>query len=99
MNDIKNQLSAKVSELFGIEYHYTISDVDFCRGGKAAEDGSRDRRESFAAAVDSVCSDLKDTLMAIFMHREENTYKVARRINDLNRLVRKLVQLRSQLAE
>ena len=99
MNDIKNQLSAKVSELFGIEYHYTISDVDFFRGGKAAEDGSRDLRESFAAAVDSVCSDLKDTLMAIFMHREENTYKVARRINDLNRLVRKLVQLRSQLAE
>ena len=37
--------------------------------------------------------------MAIFMHREENTYEVARRINDLNRLVRKLVQLRSQLAE
>ena len=56
-------------------------------------------RESFAAAVDGVCSDLKDTLMAIFMHREENTYKVARRINDLNRLVRKLVQLRSRLAE
>ena len=98
MNDIKNRLSAKVSELFGIEYHYNISDVDFFRGGKAADDGSRDLRESFAAAVDGLCSELKDTLMAIFMHREENTYKVARRINDLNRLVRKLVQLRSELA-
>ena len=30
--------------------------------------------------------------MAIFMHREGNTYKVARRINDLNQLVRKLVR-------
>ena len=99
MNDIKNRLSAKVSELFGIEYHYNISDVDFFRGGKAADDGSRDLRESFRAAVDGLCSELKDTLMAIFMHREENTYKVARRINDLNRLVRKLVQLRSELAE
>ena len=98
MNDIKNRLSAKVSELFGIEYHYNISDVDFFRGGKAADDGSRDLRESFRAAVDGLCSELKDTLMAIFMHREENTYKVARRINDLNRLVRKLVQLRSELA-
>ena len=49
--------------------------------------------------VCGLCSDLKDTLMAIFMHREENTYKVARRINDLNRLVRKLVKLRSELAE
>ena len=64
-----------------------------------ADDGSRDLRESFAAAVDGLCSELKDTLMAIFMHREENTYKVARRINDLNRLVRKLVKLRSELAE
>ena len=99
MNDIKNRLSAKVSELFGIEYHYNISDVDFFRGGKAADDGSRDLRESFRAAVDGLCSELKDTLMAIFMHREENTYKVARRINDLNRLVRKLVKLRSELAE
>ena len=99
MNDIKNRLSARVSELFGIEYHYNISQVDFFRGGKVADDGSRDLRESFAAAVDGLCSELKDTLMAIFMHREENTYKVARRINDLNRLVRKLVKLRSELAE
>ena len=99
MNDIKHRLSAKVSELFGIEYHYNISEVDFFRGGKVTDDGGRDLRESFAAAVDCVCSELKDTLMAIFMHREENTYKVARRINDLNRLVRKLVKLRSELAE
>ena len=99
MNDIKNRLSARVSELFGIEYHYNISQVDFFRGGKVADDGSRDLRESFAAAVDGLCTELKDTLMAIFMHREENTYKVARRINDLNRLVRKLVKLRSELAE
>ncbi|MBQ4649327.1 MAG: dynamin family protein [Firmicutes bacterium] len=99
MNDIKNQLSAKVSELFGIEYHYNISTVDFFRGGVACEDGSRDLRESFTAAVGELCADLKETLMAIFMHREENAYKVARRINDLNRLVRKLVQLRGELAE
>ena len=99
MNDIKNRLSARVSELFGIEYHYNISQVDFFRGGKVADDGSRDLRESFAAAVDGLCRELKDTLMAIFMHREENTYKVARRINDLNRLVRKLVKLSSELAE
>jgi len=28
------------------------------------------------------------------MHREENAYKVVRRINDLNRLVQKLVKMR-----
>ena len=99
MNDIKNQLSAKVSQLFGIEYHYNISTVDFFRGGQVAEDGSRDLRESFSSAVAELCTELKETLMAIFMHREENAYTVARRINDLNRLVRKLVHLRTELAE
>ncbi len=99
MNDIKNRLSTKVSELFVIEYHYDISKVDFFRGGQIAEDGSRDLRRDFNDAVDKLCSELKDTLMAIFMHREENTYKIARRINDLNRLVRRLVRLRNELAE
>ena len=99
MNDIKNQLSQKVSELFRIEYHYEITTVDFFRGGKDDGEGGRDLRESFASAVDKLCSDLNETLNTIFMHREENAYKVCRRINDLNRLVRKLVKLRTELAD
>ena len=99
MNDIKNRLSAKVSDMFGIEYHYTISSVDFFRGGEVAEDGSRDLRGSFKKAVDDVCEELNKTLNTIFMHREENTYVVIRRVNDLNRLVHKLVRLRRELAD
>lgn len=98
MNDIKNRLSEKVSDMFGINYHYTISSVDFFRGGEVAEDGSRDLRGSFKDAVDALCDELAKTLNTIFMHREENTYVVIRRVNDLNRLVHKLVQLRSELA-
>lgn len=97
MNDIKNSLSAKVSDMFGIEYHYNISSVDFFRGGEVAEDGSRDLRGSFAKAVDELCEELNKTLNTIFMHREENTYVVIRRVNDLNRLVHKLVRLRREL--
>lgn len=99
MNDIKNSLSAKVSDMFGIEYHYNISSVDFFRGGEVADDGSRDLRGSFKKAVDDVCEDLNTTLNTIFMHREENTYVVIRRVNDLNRLVHKLVRLRRELAD
>lgn len=99
MNDIKNKLSARVSEMFGIEYHYEISTVDFFRGGKVSEDGSRDLRESFAKAVDGLCEDLNQTLNTIFMHHEENTYVVCRRVNDLNRLLRKLVNMRKELAD
>ena len=99
MNDIKNSLSAKVSDMFGIDYHYTIDKVDFFRGGEVAEDGSRDLRASFKAAVDEVCDDLAKTLNTIFMHREENTYVVVRRVNDLNRLVHKLVKVKRELSE
>ena len=99
MNDIKNRLSAKVSDMFGVEYHYTISSVDFFRGGEVAEDGSRDLRGSFKKAVDDVCEELNKTLNTIFMHREENTYVVIRRVNDLNRLVHKLVRRRQKPAD
>ena len=84
MNDIKNRLSAKVSDMFG---------------GEVPEDGSRDLRGSFKKAVDDVCEELNKTLNTIFMHREENTYVVIRRVNDLNRLVHKLVRLRREPAD
>ena len=44
----------------------------------------------------ALCETLNATLNTIFMHREENSYKVARRINDLNRLVRRLVKMRDE---
>ena len=44
--------------------------------------------------VEALCNSLDSTLNTIFMHREENAYKVVRRINDLNRLVQKLVKMR-----
>ena len=98
-NDIKNRLSMKVSEMFGIEYHYKISTVDFFRGGTVAEDGSRDLRASFAAAVDDLCEELNRTLNTIFMHHEENTYVVCRRVNDLNRLLHQLLRMRTELED
>ncbi len=83
-NDVKNRLTAKVKELFGIEYHYNIEKVS----GRAADD--------LVAEVDEICNALNETLNSVFMHREENTYVVARRINALNRLVRKLVKMRDE---
>lgn len=97
LNDIKNGLSVKINELFGIEYHYNISTVDFFRGGKVNEDGSRDLTEDFIKAVDEVCDELKATLSAIFMYREDNTYTITKRIYDVNKLTRRLIRLRTEL--
>lgn len=90
INDVKNRLTAKVKELFGIDYHYDIADIE---GETAVAAGN------VSGQVDEICSSLNKTLNAIFMHREENTYVVARRINDLNRLVRKLVKMRDEKIE
>ena len=87
-NDVKNRLTAKVKELFFIDYHYEIERVS----GQTAVEGEDD----LVARVDNICNNLNETLNTVFMHREENTYVVARRINNLNRLVRKLVQMRDE---
>lgn len=47
--------------------------------------------------VEILCCELKDTLNAIFMYREENAYVVIRRIEDLNKLVRHLRSLRVKI--
>lgn len=86
-NDVKNRLARKVKELFNIEYHYEIEDI--LEEKAEAADGD------LVSEVDAICTNLDETLNKIFMHREWNTYVVAHRINDLNRLVRRLVQLRS----
>lgn len=88
INDVKNRLTAKVKELFGIDYHYAIEKVS----GNIEIKGEDD----LIALVDSICNSLNETLNAVFMHREENTYIVAKRINNLNRLVRKLVKMRDE---
>ena len=87
-NDVKNRLTAKVKELFYIDYHYEIERVS----GETAVEGEDD----LVARVDNICNNLHETLNTVFMHREENTYVVARRINNLNRLVRKLVKMRDE---
>jgi len=89
INTVKNMLSEEVRKLFGIEYHYNIEDVTE-HGEKIS--GSDD----IQLRVKELCDSLEQTLNTIFMHREENAYKVVRRINDLNRLVRKLVKMRDE---
>ena len=56
----------------------------------------KNQQDDIVAQVDEICDSLNKTLNTVFMHREENTYVVARRINNLNRLVRKLVQMRDE---
>ena len=98
LNTTKNRLSAKVSELFGIEYHYDIASVELGDEVEQAEEVSGELNgEIFLSEVEKLCDELFETLNVIFMYREENAYTVVRRINDLNRLVRSLATMREEL--
>ena len=94
LNQFKNQLSDKVQQLFGIEYHYDLPEVELDETAV----GSDLDQAVFLQQTERLCEDLSKTLNTIFMYREENAYTVVRRINDLNRLVRSLARMRSELA-
>ncbi len=95
LNDVKNRLAMKVRELFGIEYHYEIGEITGA-ATSTGETASSVASGDVVTKVDNLTVTLKETLSTIFMHREENAYKVVRRINDLNRLVRKLAKMRDE---
>lgn len=123
INDNKNLISEQVSALFGIDYHYDITQLDYMKqamGGQSEDAGKGedfgqlkdDIMAKFGVALDetkkkldkqvtedvgNLCQELKDTLNAIFMYREENAYVVIRRIEDLNKLVRLLRSLRVKI--
>lgn len=89
LNEMKIQLSEKVLELFGMEYHYEIAQLP---AGLITMD-----REAFLRQVDLLCEDLTAALDRILLYREENAYTVVRRINNINKLSRQLRKIRSEL--
>lgn len=85
LNEIKLQLSARILELFGMEYHYSIKELP---AGMVTMN-----KDQFLKQVDEICDDLVETLNRILLYREENAYTVVRRINAINRLTRSLKRL------
>ena len=89
INEFKRELSGKVHELFGMEYHY---DLDLLKLGLTEMS-----KEEFLKKTDELCKDLSKTLNRILLYREENAYTVCHRINKINRLTRELRRLRDSL--
>lgn len=89
INEFKRELSGKVHELFGMEYHY---DLDLLKIGLTEMS-----KEEFIEKTDELCEDLSKTLNRILLYREENAYTVCHRINKINRLTRELRRLRDSL--
>ena len=82
LNELKLALTAKVYEIFGIEYTFEIEEMPLS--------GAFMKKEEYLQRVDALCSELQGTLRTILMYREENAYTVVRRIEDINKVTRKL---------
>ena len=87
LNEEKAILTAKVRELFGIEYFYYVDRED------AAELLTK---KQYTAELEDIYRELEQTLDAIFMYKEENAYTVARRIEDLYILMHDMEKYRRQ---
>lgn len=79
----------KVLTLFGMEYHYDITQLP---AGLVTMD-----KGEFLRQVEMLCEDLISTLNRILLYREENAYTVVRRINNINKLTRQLRKIRNEL--
>ena len=77
---------------------YTAQTMTYDLGATDAAHDALDKIV-FDRQVEELCRELSGTLNTIFMYREENAYTVVRRINDLNRLVRSLAKIRTELSE
>lgn len=91
LNEYKLELSKKVHELFGMDYHY---DIDVVKFGVIEMD-----KDDFRKNVDALCNDLSETLDRILLYREENAYTVCHRINAINRLIRSIRRIRDSITE
>lgn len=89
LNEYRLKLSAKVLELFGMEYHYNIEQLPAGLVQMTKDD--------FIKETENLCNDLNTTLNTVLLYREENAYAVCRRINNINRLTRKLRTIRDKL--
>ncbi|MEE0742230.1 MAG: dynamin family protein [Emergencia sp.] len=90
LNEMKLELSDKIRELFGMEYHY---DIEQLPAGLITMD-----KDEFLRQTEALYENLLDSLNQVLLYREENAYAVVRRINNINRLTRQLRKIRDELA-
>ncbi len=81
LNERKNSLVNNVRELFGIEYYY-------CKDCFHADEIIS--CSEYAEEMEETYNQLEHTVNTIFMYKEKDVYTVARRIEDLNILIREM---------
>ncbi len=90
LNEFKQELSGKVTEIFGMEYHYEIPQLDESEDKPAKYEFASKLGADFLSETDRICHELAVTMKAVLMYRNEDAVEVVTRIYALNKLIRGL---------
>ena len=88
-NELKLSLSKKIFELFDIEYTFDIEELPAGLNNMS--------KDEYLEQVKEICDDMKAKLSAVLLYREDNAYAVIRRIEDTNKLTRRLRSLKNRV--
>ena len=89
LNELRLRISKKIFELFDIEYSFDIEELPA---------GLRNMsKEEYLQQVKELCDDMQGKLSAVLLYKEDNAYAVIRRIEDTNKLTRRLRSLKNRV--
>lgn len=89
LNEIKLRIAEEVQRLFEMDYLYEIEEKSSFQFSMT--------KDEFLKDVEAILKDLKDALNGIIMYREDNAYKVVRRIANTNLLAKRLREVKRHL--
>ena len=101
INEFKLALSEAVTDIFGMDYHYEITELAF---PGETEDSSEtpladDLGKRYIQTAEALCDDLQAALNRVLMFRNDSTVEVVTRVYELNRMTRQLRRTRDLLKQ
>jgi small GTP-binding protein len=99
INEFKICLSKTVTDVFGMDYHYELSELMIPDGKevRAEMPSAADLGRQYTRTVLTLCDDLEHTLNRVLLYRNDSTVEVVTRIYELNRMTRQLRRTRDAL--
>ena len=89
LNELRLRISKKIFELFDIEYSFDIEELPTGLSNMS--------KEEYLQQVKELCDDMQGKLSAVLLYKEDNAYAVIRRIEDTNKLTRRLRSLKNRV--
>ena len=89
LNELRLRISKKIFELFDIEYSFDIEELPAGLSNMS--------KEEYLQLVKELCDDMQGKLSAVLLYKEDNAYAVIRRIEDTNKLTRRLRSLKNRV--